>query len=193
MASPRVRIAPLSASAGVHSERLGTWLELGERSVLSPIPVRCLRVQMRRNFREGLEVRARCMPPATRSRVRCRTRACARSRCRAPRLLSQGVSHPIGWRRLRQQKVVDRCGNTAGVEQSQGPPTRRPYREPWPFRSRTCASGRGVPVMNLPLLQTSTRVSWHSSWQTYPSLDQQTENPSWSSRSASTSRLSLRA
>src|ERR1700730_15032133 len=31
MASPRVRIAPLSASAGVHSERLGTWLELGVR------------------------------------------------------------------------------------------------------------------------------------------------------------------
>ena len=43
--------------------------------------------------------------------------------------------------------------------------------------------------MNLPLLQTSTSVSWHSSWQTYPSLDQQTENPSWSSRSASSSGI----
>jgi len=61
------------------------------------------------------------------------------------------VSHPIGWRRLRQQKVVDRCGNTAGVEQSQEPPTRRPYRQPWPSRSRTSASGGGVPVMNLQL------------------------------------------
>jgi hypothetical protein len=58
MASPRVRIAPLSAPAGVHSERLGTWLEVGERSVLSPIPVRCLRVQRRRNFREGLSYSA---------------------------------------------------------------------------------------------------------------------------------------